>query len=54
MFEDFTHELEEIEKLIQEGKLDEAKEKVTALMGNVNLNLEDTLQNISPNSKQEK
>lgn len=54
MVEDFSQELEEIEKLIQEGKLDEAKDKVAKLMGNVNINLSDTLEKIGPNQDQDK
>ena len=38
---DFYSRIEEIEKLIDLGELDEAKEKVYQLMGEVNINLND-------------
>lgn len=45
MTDNFLDVLADIEKLIEEGKLDEAKEKIVELMGNKNLS--DTLNNVN-------
>ncbi len=46
---DFITRIEEIEKMIDEGKLDEAKEAITQLMGNVNVDLNQIIKEISSN-----
>jgi len=41
--------IEEIEKMISEGKLEEAKEKLAKTMGDANIDLAEVLKEISSN-----